>query len=160
MASPDEGGPGGRDGVLGVGLALAPAALAVGPVDFDDADPLGVEVAGQPGSIGAGPFDADELDGAEVAQPPQQLLVAALGGGEALDAEQGPPLVQSRSYMDVEVRVDPAGDAPCQSGHCHPFVGLGWGDTAPSGTTDKTATGLCEAGSYEVTPSDRRVSSE
>jgi hypothetical protein len=43
--------------------------------------------------------------------------------------------------MDVEVRIDPAGDAPCQIGHCHPFVGLGWGDTAPIGTTDKTATG-------------------
>ena len=39
--------------------------------------------------------------------------------------------------------IDAARDAPCQSGHCHPFVGLGWGDTAPSGTTDRTATGLC-----------------
>src|SRR3984885_5232447 len=35
--------------------------------------------------------------------------------------------------MDVEVRIDPAGDASCQIGHCHPFVGLGWGDTAPAG---------------------------
>ena len=83
-----EGGPGGRDGVLGVGLALEPPALAVGPVDFDDADPLGLEVAGQPGAIGPGAFDTDQLDGAEVAQPAQQLLVAALGGGEALDAEE------------------------------------------------------------------------
>ena len=89
--------------------------------------PLGLEMTGQPGSIGPSPFDADQLDRAEVAQPPQQLLVAALGGGEALDAEESPSLVQSRSYMDVEVRIDPAGDAPCQSGHCHPFVGLGWG---------------------------------
>ena len=61
--------------------------------------------------------------------------------------------------MNVEVRIDPAGDAPWQIGHCHPFVGLGWDDTAPGGTTDKTAMGLCEAGSYEVTPSDRWVSS-
>jgi hypothetical protein len=29
--------------------------------------------------------------------------------------------------MDVEVCIDPAGDAPCQIGHCHPFVGLGLG---------------------------------
>src|SRR5579864_4678630 len=43
--------------------------------------------------------------------------------------------------MDVEVRIDAAGDASCQIGHCHPFFGLGWGDTAPDGTTDKTATG-------------------
>ena len=128
-----EGGTGGRDGVLGIGLALAPPALAVGTVDFDDADPLGLEVAGEPGTIGPGPFDADQLDGAEVGEPPQQLLVAALGGGEALDTEESPSLVQSRSYMDVEVRIDAAGDASCQSGHCHPFVGLGWGDTAPAG---------------------------
>jgi hypothetical protein len=29
--------------------------------------------------------------------------------------------------MDVEVRIDPAGDTPWQIGHCHPFIGLGWG---------------------------------
>jgi hypothetical protein len=29
--------------------------------------------------------------------------------------------------MDVEVCIDAAGDAPWQIGHCHPFVGLGWG---------------------------------
>jgi hypothetical protein len=144
---------------LGIGLALAPAALAIGPIDFDDTDLFGLEVPGQSGPIRTGPFDADQLDGAEVAQPPQQFLVAGFSRGEALDAEEGPSFVQSRSYMDVEVRIDAAGDAPWQSGHCHPFVGLGWGDTAPSGTTDRTATGLCEAGSYEVTPSDRQVSS-
>ena len=72
-----EGGTGGRDGVLGVGLALAPAALAIGAVDFDDTDAFGLEVTGQPGPIGTRPFDADQLDGAEVGEPPQQLLVAA-----------------------------------------------------------------------------------
>ena len=40
-----------------------------------------------------------------------------------------------------------------------PSLDLGWGDTAPSGTTDRTATGLREAGSYEVTPCDRVLSS-
>ena len=128
-----EGGPGSRDGVLGVGLALAPAALAVGPIDFDDADPLALEMAGEPGPIGTGPFDTDEVDRAEVAQPAQQFLVPAFGGGEALDAEEGSSFVQGRSYVDVEVCIDPAGDASWQIGHCHPFVGLGWGDTAPAG---------------------------
>jgi hypothetical protein len=48
-----EGGPGGRDGVLRIGLALEPAALAVGTVDFDDADALGLEVTGpRSGSVG------------------------------------------------------------------------------------------------------------
>jgi hypothetical protein len=122
--------------------------LAIGSVDLDDANPLGLEVAGQAGSIGPRSFDPDQLDRAEVAQPAEQRLVALGRGVEALDAEQGSPFVQSRSYMDVEVRIDPAGDAPCQIGHCHPFVGLVWGDTTPSGTTDKTAMGLCEAGSY------------
>jgi hypothetical protein len=107
-----------------------------------------LEVTGEPGSIRPGPFDTDQLDRAEVAQPPQQLLVSTFIGAEALDTEESSSLVQSRSYMDVEVRIDPAGDAPCQIGHCHPFVGLVWGDTAPSGTTDRTAMGLYEAGSY------------
>ena len=144
---------------MGVGLALAPSALALGAVDFDDADPLGLEVTGEPGAIGTRPFDADQLDRTEVAQPPQQQLVALSRGGEALDAEQSTSFVEWCNNVDVEVCIDAAGDAPCQSGHCHPFVGLGWGDTAPSGTTDRKATGLLQAGSYEVTPSDRRVSS-
>ena len=142
-----EGRPGSRDGILGIGLALEPAPLSIGTVDLDDPDLFTLETTGQAGAIGARPFDADQLDGAEVAQPAQQLLVAAFIGAEALDTEESSSLVQSRSYMDVEVRIDPAGDAPCHSGHCHPFVGLVWGDTAPSGTTDRTATALYEAGS-------------
>ena len=112
---------------MGIGLSLAPALLAVGAVDFDDANPFNLEIAGQPGAIGPSPFDPDQLDRAEVTQPTQQLLVTALRRCEALDAEEGPSVVQSRSYMDVEVRIDPAGDSSCQIGHCHPFVGLGWG---------------------------------
>ena len=46
-----------------------------------------------------------------------------------------------------------------ESGHCHPFIGWFGVTFHRNGTTDKTATGLCEAGSYEVPPSDRRVSS-
>jgi hypothetical protein len=99
-------------------------------------------VPGQPRSIGARPLHTDQLDRAEVAQPPEQLLVALRRRGEALDAEEGASVVQSCSYMHVEVRIDAADDASWQSGHCHPFVGLGWGDTAPSGTTDRTARGL------------------
>ena len=78
---------------MGIGLALASPALAIGPVHFDDPDALGLEVPGEPGAIGTRAFDADQLDRAEVAQPAQQLLVAALGRGEALDAEESPPFV-------------------------------------------------------------------
>ena len=124
---------------MGVGLSFEPPALSIGSIDFDDADVFTLEVAGQPGTRGPGPFDADQLEGAEVAQPAQQLLVAGLGRGEALDAEQGPSVVQSRSYMDVEVRIDPAGDTPGQL--VTVIASLVWvgDDTAPSGTTDKTA---------------------
>ena len=71
-------------------------------------------MAGEPGAIGPGPFDTDQLDRTEVAEPAQQLLVAALGSGEALDTEESPSFVQSCSYMDVEVRIDAAGDASWQ----------------------------------------------
>ena len=107
-----QGRPGGRDGILGIGLALAPAPLSIGTVHFDDPDLFTLETTGQAGAIRTCAFDADQLHGAEVAQPAQQQLVIGRRG-EALDAEQGAPLVQSRSYMDVEVRIDPAGDAPC-----------------------------------------------
>ena len=61
--------------------------------------------------------------------------------------------------MHVEVRVDPSGDSARDSGHCHLFLSLGVGDTAPA----RRWTGqrwACAAGSYEVTPSDRLVSGE
>jgi hypothetical protein len=118
---------GGGDGVLGVGLALASPALSIGTVDFDDPHPLGLEMAGEPRTIGTRPFNADQLDRTKVAQPAQQLFVALGRGGKALDPEEGTSLVQSCSYMDVEVRIDASGDASWQIGHCHPFVGFGLG---------------------------------
>ena len=62
---------GGRDGVLGIGLALASPTLAIGAIDFDDADAFTLEETGQPGSIRARPFDPHQLDRSEVAQPAQ-----------------------------------------------------------------------------------------
>ena len=114
------------DGVLGIGLALEPTALAVGAIHFDDADPLGLEETGEPGTIRTRPFDADEVDRAEVGEPPEQQLVAALCGGEALEDEESSSFVQSGSYMDVEVRIDAAGDASCQMVTVIPsWIGLG-----------------------------------
>jgi len=62
---------GGGDGVLRVGLTLAPPALAVGTVDLDDSYALGLEVTGETGTIGARPFDTDQPGGTKVAQPAQ-----------------------------------------------------------------------------------------
>jgi len=70
------GGPGCGDGVLGVGLALASPALAVGPVDFDDGDALLVQVPREPRPIAAGALDADELDGPEALEEAQELPIA------------------------------------------------------------------------------------
>ena len=56
------GGPGCGHGVFGVGLSLAPAALAVRSVDLDDGDLAGKQVPGEPRPVAAGPFDADQLE--------------------------------------------------------------------------------------------------
>jgi EAL domain len=106
-----EGRTRGTDGTFGFGLALAPATLTIGSVDFGDADPLALEVTGQTGAIGSRSFDADQLDRAEVAQPAQQLLVPDLRRGEALDAEERSSLVQSRSCSQF---VDALLDVPAR----------------------------------------------
>ena len=54
---------GGGDGVLGIGLALAAATLAIRAVHFDDPNALGLEVAGQPRTIRTCSFDPHQLDG-------------------------------------------------------------------------------------------------
>src|ERR1700677_5106375 len=38
--------------------------------------------------------------------------------------------------MDLEVCIDPAGDAPCQIGHCHPF--LDWVGVTPHQAARRT----------------------
>jgi len=133
---------GGGDGVLGVGLSLAPPALSIGTVDFDDPHALGLEVTGEAGTIGTRPFDTDQLDAAKVTQPTEQLLVTLGRGSKALDAEKSSSFIQSCSYMDVEVRIDATGDASWQIGHCHPFVGfgLGWHHTKRDDGQDSDGT--------------------
>ena len=63
-----------RDGVFGIGLALAPATLAVGSVHLDDTDPLGLQVPGEARSVAAGAFDADELTGPKSLSQPNSFL--------------------------------------------------------------------------------------
>src|ERR1019366_72198 len=62
------GGPGSRDGVLGVGLAVAMPTLAVGSVALDPPDALPVQVTGEPSTIRAGALDAQQLDRTEAFQ--------------------------------------------------------------------------------------------
>ena len=120
-------------------------------------DPLGVEVPGEPRSIGPGALDADELDGAEVAEPAQQLLVAA-----AVVAKLSTPRSAPRSSRAAATWTSRCVSTPPvmlrAKWPCHPFVGLGWGDTTPAGRRTGQRRAF-KAGSYEVTPSHRRVSS-
>jgi hypothetical protein len=48
---------------------MAPAILAVGPVDLHDPDARCLEVPAEPGPVAPGPFDPDEAYFAEFAQP-------------------------------------------------------------------------------------------
>jgi hypothetical protein len=150
------GGPGGGLGIMGVGLSRQPAALTIGPVYFDHGDLVRQEVPGQPGPVTAGAFDADELERAERLEPAMQPPIANRRRGEALDAEQRPSFVEGSRHVHIEVRVDPSGNAPRDSGHRHLFLSLGVGGTAPPERWTGQRWALLGASSYEVTPSDWR----
>jgi hypothetical protein len=154
-----EGGPGGGDGVLGIGLALEPAALSIGTVDFDDADALGLEVAGQPGPIGPGPFDADQLDGAEVAQPAQQLLVAALVVAKLSTPSRVPR--SSKAAATWTSRCVSTPPVMLRAKLVTVIPSLVWVGVTPHRAERRTRQrrACVQASSYEVTPSDRQVSS-
>jgi hypothetical protein len=75
-------------------------------------------------------------------EPAEELAIARGRRREALDAEQRTSFVECGRHVDVEVRVDPSGNAPRDSGHRHPFLRWGgWHRT--SQTMDRTAMGLC-----------------
>lgn len=117
--------------------------MAVGAVDFDHADAVGVQVAGEAGAVGAGALDTHQVDLTEGSQPSEQPAVAGRCGLEGLHAEQATAMVQGGRDVHVEVGVDTSGDPKWHGGHqSSPSLANGWGDTAPAGTTDRTATGL------------------
>ena len=109
-----------RDGVFGVGLALAPAALAVGTIHLDHSDLLVVQVPREAGAVAPGALDTHQVDRPEALQPQGEPAVADCGGLEALGAEQAPVLVEGGRHVDVEVRVDTSGDASCKIAHVIP----------------------------------------
>ena len=103
-------GPGGLDGVEGIGLAALASGLAVLAVHFDDVDPGSGEEAGDAGPIGPRPLHADLADLAEGFEPGQQVRVAVGVGPERLRAEQATDLVQDGGHVDLAVGVDATGD--------------------------------------------------
>jgi hypothetical protein len=123
VAAPDKGGPGRGDGVDRVGLAVAVAGLAIGPIDLDHLDARGAQEPGQPRSIRARALDPDPHDFTKAGQPGEQLGVALARHRERLDTQQATVAVHRRRHMSVEVGVDPAADRTrLYHGHmCHPF---------------------------------------
>ncbi len=88
LASPDCAARAAATASSGSDFSPPPAALAVGPVDFDHGDALVVEEAGQPGAVGTGALDTHQLDHAERAEPPPGTAIAGEGGVEGLDPEE------------------------------------------------------------------------
>jgi molybdopterin biosynthesis enzyme len=69
-AHPGQRGPGRSLGIDGIGFALPPAGLAVGPVDLDHGHALGGQQSGQAGPVDTGALDTDQQQRPEPAQPP------------------------------------------------------------------------------------------
>ncbi len=105
-----ENGPGGLDGVEGIGLAAVVSGLAVLAVHFDDVDAGPSEEAGDARPIGPRPFHPDFSDVAEGFEPGEQGRVALGIGPERLGAEQATDLVQHGGHVDLPVGVDATGD--------------------------------------------------
>jgi hypothetical protein len=125
------GRPGRFDGIDGVGLAFAPALLAVGAVHLDHLCSLSAQVPGEAGPVRAGAFHPDPGHRAEPGHPFPQLLVASYGRGERLDAQQATDVVQHGGHVDVQVGVDATGNRARSTYDCHghPFLfkfGSGW----------------------------------
>ena len=117
-----QGGPGSFDGIEGIGLAGAPAILAIRSVDLEDLDTCPAQVAGQARAVGPGALHADFGDVAEGSEPAEQRLVAGGVGLEALRAEQPAERIERSCYMDVEVCVDATSHTTRSfyDGHGHP----------------------------------------
>ena len=69
---------------------------------------------------------------AEVLSQPAASCGRRSSAAESSRPEECPSGVHC-TYLDLELLIDAAGDASCQSAHCHPFVGLGWVDTTSAG---------------------------
>jgi hypothetical protein len=123
---PRQRGPGGRDGVDGVRLALGSSGFAVGPVDLDELHTLAGQVAGQAGAVGSGALDTDFDQRAVRAQPRQQRPVTRRSGRELLIAEHTPGLVDRSGVVGVAVGVDATCDLLLLSCHAGLVVPFAW----------------------------------
>jgi hypothetical protein len=114
---------GGLHRIEGIGLAVIASGLAVGPIDFDDFDPLPAKKSSEPHALRPSTFDPDFGHFAELLEPDEECLVAGRIGFERLGADESAQGVQCGSNVSVEVGVDTTRD-PGRSfydGHGRPY---------------------------------------
>ena len=118
-------GPGGFDRVDRIGLAGLTSTLPIRLIDLDHRDAPASERPVERRPIRTGAFDTDQVQPAERVEPTDQRVVAVIGRGERLDAEEPADLIERRSDVDVQMCVDPAGDPAVDfyDGHAIPFIG-------------------------------------
>ena len=117
-----ENGPGGLDGVEGIGLAAVVSSLAVLAVDFDDVDAGSGEEAGDARPVGPRPFHPDFSDVSEIPEPRHQGGVAVGIGRERCGSEQATDVVQGGGHVNLPMGVDTTSDGACgfYDGHAIP----------------------------------------
>jgi hypothetical protein len=89
---------------------MAAAALAVRAVDLDDLDTPRPQMSSEARSIRACPFHAYAGHLTEMSEPLQGASITGWCGGERLDSELNPVLIERGDDVHVTMRVDPAGD--------------------------------------------------
>ena len=93
-------------GVERVGLAVAAAHGAVGPVNLDDGQAVAGQEPQQAGTETARAFHSDLVNGAEGLGPGRQPGIATGGGRKAGCFQQPPGLVEDRGNVHISVGID------------------------------------------------------
>ena len=93
-------------GVERVGLAVAAAHGAVGPVNLNDGQAVAGQEPQQAGTETARAFHSDLVNGAEGLGPGRQPGIATGGGRKAGCFQQPPGLVEDRGNVHISVGID------------------------------------------------------
>ena len=118
--------------------------LPVRPGHLDHVETGVGQVPREGGSVAARALHSDRVHRPERAQPAQQPPVPGAGRREALGAEHAAEVIHRRRNMDLQVRVDAAGDETrlrCHRGHVRSSRRRARAGTVRS-TSDRTGTGL------------------
>lgn len=137
---------GGSLGVYRIALALAMPDVVVRLIHLENANAMQDERPGQTGAVRAGRFNTHRDDPTKRLQPSTQCVVAVLIGGERRLTELLSALIERHCVVHAEVTVDSANHPLATICHLAPLC-----SSDEPRRADKTAMGLCGAGSYQVT---------